>query len=260
MADRFNDLRNPTNQDGAEVSEQKVESVSEQEMENAPEIPLSSSERELRKANRLSVVLLLMVFVMICLFFFLFFTDRLILGIDNPFAKESATVQESTVVEDEEEEEKVVVKQNEYMNEEYGVKFKYPTDWVIVSEQADNDSLLVRIGEKKIDPNFVFEYYLPSGSGPTICLYPDSTDMTNEMFGTKFDNFTSIKEGVLRRSYVEESDSYKICLKGETDYTDWINPGYVTYKVNMELQNSKEMLSVLDDILLSFEYTGDTEF
>lgn len=250
MADRFEELRNASNQE-------EVESVDEKDMQDAPEIPLSSSERELRKANRLSVVLLLMVFVMIFLFIFLFFTDRLILGIENPFSKESTVVQESNVIEEEEIEEEVVVKENEYMNNEYGVKFKYPTDWVIVSEQADNGSLLVKIGEEKIDPNFVFEYYLPSGSGPELCFYPDSIEMTNEMFGTKYDNFTSIKEGVLRRSYVEESDLYKICLKGEAGYSDWVNPGYVSYKVNMEMPNKDEMLSVLDGILLSFEYTGD---
>ena len=111
MADRFEELRNPSEQEGAEVKEERVDSVSEKEMENAPEIPLSSSERELRKANRLSVVLLLMVFVMICLFIFLFFTDRLILGIENPLSKESVTVQESNVVEEEEEE--VVVEEKE---------------------------------------------------------------------------------------------------------------------------------------------------
>ena len=111
MADRFEELRNPTKEENTEIKEE-VESVSEEEMENAPEIPLSSSERELRKSKRLSTVLLLMVFVMIFLFIFLFFTDRLILGIENPFSKESATVQEDIVVEEEDEEEIVV--QEEY--------------------------------------------------------------------------------------------------------------------------------------------------
>lgn len=56
--------------------------------------------KELKRARLLNVVLLVMVFVMISLFIFLFFTDRLVVGVENPFSKGSDMESEQILTED----------------------------------------------------------------------------------------------------------------------------------------------------------------
>lgn len=73
MIDKFEELKDSQNQ------------------EESPSTPEVTELKEVKSSSRdkfLNVVLLIFVFVLIGLFAYLFFTDRLIVGIENPFSKE----------------------------------------------------------------------------------------------------------------------------------------------------------------------------
>ncbi len=90
MEDKFGKLR--------KAKEGTLESDSNTEVESVPTVAVdiqkeeameSADMKEFKKAKLLNIVLLAMVFVMLSLFMFLFFTDRLVVGVENPFCKGS---------------------------------------------------------------------------------------------------------------------------------------------------------------------------
>ena len=71
MEDKFEKLSDPLNKEEGNLNEKMVE-----------------KEESSDKGGFLNILLLTTVFVLIGLFLYFFFTDRLILGIENPFLKE----------------------------------------------------------------------------------------------------------------------------------------------------------------------------
>lgn len=221
-------------------------------------------------AKTLNMILLIMVFAMIGLFAYLFFTDRLMLGIENPFSKqvveEEEEKKENEQKEDQESEnvntntnENPSIQMKEYLNTEFGVKLTYPNTWV-VAEDTQGGTLSLQIKERASNPDFIFVYRLPSTSGPEICYFSDTQNPQDIVVGTLYDNFFAINsDSSLRRTLLvsEGVSEYKVCKKDANgNYTDWIQAGYVSYKVNMNRPDAQSMLKIMDDILLSFKYTG----
>lgn len=260
--DKFEELRK-----AQEGTLEQPNTTPEQEMVSTPSSSVSMEEsiiptmsNEEKRAKTLNMILLVMVFAMIGLLAYLFFTDRLLLGVENPFSKQ--VVEEEEEIEEEKEEEEPVVQMKVYENSEFGVKFEYPESWV-VQEDAQANSLSLEIKERAANPDFVFVYSLPTASGPEICYFSDTENPEEIVSGTLYDNFFSINtDSSLRRTlWVSQGVSeYKVCKKDTNgNYTDWIQAGYVSYKVNMNRPDAQSMLKIMDDILLSFEYTGDME-
>ena len=257
--DRFEELRKA--QEG--TLQQRVSSpedettVSSVAMGIEDEI-VSPMSNEVKRAKILNMILLVMVFAMVGLFAYLFFTDRLILGIENPLTKQVVEEEKEIKKEDEE----PVVQKKEYLNTELGVKFTYPNSW-IVQENGQEGSLFLEIKERAVNSDFVFVYSLPTASGPEICYFSDTENPEEIEMGTLYDNYFSINsESSLRRTlWVNEGVSeYKVCRKDSNgNYTNWMQAGYVSYKVDMNRPDAQSMLKIMDDILLSFEYSGDMQ-
>lgn len=268
--DRFEELRKAqegTLEQSNTTPEQEVVAPVQPSV-NMTENSISTMSNEEKRAKTLNMILLVMVFAMIGLFAYLFFTDRLIIGVENPFSKQ--VVEEENIDEDEEkekekeeekkEEEVPVVQKKVYENSTFGVKFEYPESWV-VQENTQANSLTLEIKERAANPDFVFVYSLPSVSGPELCYFSDTENPDDIVMGTLYDNFFSINaDSSLRRTLLVSQgvSEYKVCKKDSNgNYTDWIRAGYVSYKVNMNRPDAQSMLKIMDDILLSFEYTGN---
>jgi len=245
--DRFEELRK-----AQEGTLEQSNSTPEQEAAiSSPSVSMdesitSSMSNEEKRAKALNMILLVMVFAMIGLFVYLFFTDRLILGVENPFSKQ--------VVEEEEKKE-LVVQMNEYVNAEFGVIFTYPESW-IVQEDARTGTLSLEIKERAANPDFIFVYTLPEVSGPEMCYFSDTENPEEIVMGRLYDNYFSINsDSSLRRTLLVSQgvSEYKVCKKDTNgNYTEWIQSGYVSYKVNMNRPDAESMLKIMDDILLSF--------
>ncbi|PKN02675.1 hypothetical protein CVU76_01390 [Candidatus Dojkabacteria bacterium HGW-Dojkabacteria-1] len=259
--DRFEELRKA--QEGTleqpNTTPEQEAVVSPQPSVSMEESVISTMSNEEKRAKTLNMILLVMVFAMIGLFAYLFFTDRLLLGVENPFSKQ-VVEEEEDIEEEKDEEEGSAVQMKEYVNTEFGVKFEYPESWV-VQEDVVEGSLGLEIKERSANPDFVFVYSLPTASGPEICYFSDTENPEEIVIGTLYDNFFSINtDSSLRRTlWVSQGVSeYKVCKKDTNgNYTDWIQAGYVSYKVNMNRPDAQSMLKIMDDILLSFEYTGN---
>ena len=230
-----------------------------------------------KKKNILIPILLIVVLILLSILAYLFFTDKIDIGIKNPFSKEEVVEEEKDGeeegdVEEEQTQEEVkedesIVLSNEYYNEEFGVRYNYPDSWIVDDSNSTCDngvcsSLYLEIKDKEESPEFIYTHYIPFGSGPDRCFYSDTPGgmPTNEPQATYFDNFVDIssEEYTYRRSLNTLINSYTVCVKGDSGiFSNWINPGYVTYKVNMENDNAEEMLDIMDNILHSFEYTGE---
>lgn len=257
--DRFEELRKAqegTLQQGISSPEDETR-VSSIPMGIEDEI-VSPMSNEVKRAKILNMILLVMVFAMVGLFAYLFFTDRLILGVENPFSKQ--VVEEDQEI-TENEDEMPVVQMKEYLNTEFGVKFTYPESWV-VQENIEMGDLYLEIKERVVDPDFVFVYDLPTVAGYESCYYMDTENPEEIAFGTLYDNFFSINaDSSLRRSLLDNADSgvsgYIVCKKGEEGYSEYMQPGRVEYRVNMDRPDVQSMLTIMDNILLSFEYTGE---
>jgi len=102
MEDKFEKLRKA--QEGTLESSsvnEELESVPTVDVEIEQEEVLDGAEmKELKRAKLLNIVLLVMIFVMISLFVFLFFTDRLVVGVENPFSKGSDVESEQVQTDD----------------------------------------------------------------------------------------------------------------------------------------------------------------
>lgn len=238
------------------------------------------------KSNDKSIVLLLliMVFSLLGIFAYLFFTDRLILGIDNPLSGKKNTVIDQE--EEPNEEDEVVDNPTDDMEDEkiplithtnttlWPYKLKYPQDWEITKENTscDDTSEICTFHELEItytkDPQYALYLHSCSecGPNPPFCAYSD-VEYPDEMIEGMisqiyYDSFTIIDDGTFRRSSnPREKDNsdfkYRICQKGGNEkdgfFYAWggIIAGDVAYKAP---DNADEnILKVMDNILLSLE-------
>jgi ATP-dependent Zn protease len=86
-----------------------------------------------KKSNGIVTSLLLLVLILLGFILFAFFTDRLDIGIKNPFTQNEQT--ESEEEKDTEESEEL----NVYTNNQFGVEFKYPNNWKVLEEKVVED-------------------------------------------------------------------------------------------------------------------------
>ncbi len=159
-------------------------------------------------------------------------------------------------VQEEEEEAETLTK--EYYNEEFGVKFDYPKDWIVEEEVGVDTALWLQIKEREENPEFIFKYTYHASIGLNYCYY-DADTFESTLEGDLFTEYIEIgDEKLLRRSFVEEESKYIVCSLD--DYTDkygiWLNDGIIEYIVNMEREDAEEIIETMDLITLSFEYTG----
>lgn len=237
-----------------------------------------------KRENNKSLVLLLlvMVFSLLGLFVYLFITDRLILGIDNPFSDKKITVidKEEPNEEDKVDENPTDEVKNEktplityYNSTLWPYKLKYPQDWEITKEETSCAEMgICTFHELEITytKNPQYALYLHScsecGPNPPFCAYSD-VEYPDEMIEGMisqiyYDSFTIIDDGTFRRSSnPREKDNsdfkYRICQKGGNEkdgfFYAWggIIAGDVAYKAP---DNADEnILKVMDNILLSLE-------
>jgi hypothetical protein len=156
-----------------------------------------------------------------------------------------------------------IPKEKDYYSEEYGVKFEYPGNWVVLETPSDDpETLVLRLGESEDSTNFIFDYRLES-TEISRCVYSDTKEDTSDIeYKIDFGNsYTEIDEkGEYRRGLSPYSDNteYIICKKDlNGEYTTWAS-GYIRYEnVDLEREDSGEMLDILDKISLSLKYTGN---
>lgn len=241
-----------------------------------------------KNMNNKSLVLLLlvMVFSLLGLFVYLFITDRLILGIDNPFSDKKITVidKEEPNKEEEVDENPTDEVKNEkiplitYTNTSlWPYRLKYPQDWEITKENTEctydsgSKQDLCTFHELEISntKNPEYSFYLNNcsecGPMPAFCAYSDVTysqEQTGQFGEVFYDDYLEIGNGAFRRSSNprEEDNSgfkYRICAKVENEQEGvsyvWggIIAGDVAYKAP---DNADEnILKVMDNILLSLE-------
>lgn len=234
-----------------EVSESKP-SVNEVQ----PEVKGSNPKR---KSNILVLILVFIIFLLVGVIAYLFLTNKVELAFlddDSTDNKVEENLDDTTKNEDSDED---VIETKEYYNSAQGVKFKYPSDWKVEEETTGEDGFFVSFSENKSNPDFVFEFDLPSVSGYEACYFSD-TDNPAEGMGAFYTNYTTIdKNDTFRRTFTTmgEIESYTICKKSSGTYFNWVDSGYVSYKVKMSRSDSEKMIKLMDEILLSFEYTGD---
>lgn len=262
-------------------------------VEQTPVTPQVEEHKEFKekkgKDNSLVLLLLVMVFSLLGLFAYLFFTDRLILGIDNPLSDKKTTIideEEEPIEENEDneiptediEDEKIplITHTNTTL---WPYKLKYPQDWEITKEntECNYDSVskqnLCTFHELEITytKNSQYAFYLSNcsecGPTPPYCAYADVT-YTEEMrelgnFSEVFyEGFIQIDNGIFRRSFNPRTEDpsgfdFRICQKGESQEYGvsyaWggITAGDIAYKAP---DNADEnILKVMDNILLSLE-------
>ena len=168
----------------------------------------------------------------------------------------------------------------EYNNDIIGVRFTFPASWIAkeksCSECADTEygcTLCSVFFLENEEENSYFEYayiletgYLPCYYSDTPKEYFDEDEMydSSNMYGS---DYTSIGESdEFRRTYISEEDLhrnfYRICRKGDSPsyYTNWIQPGFVLYRVNKDRDDLENILEIFDNIVLSFEYFGEKTY
>ncbi len=261
-------------------------------VEQTPVTPQVEEHKEFKekkgKDNSLVLLLLVMVFSLLGLFAYLFFTDRLILGIDNPLSGKKNTVIDQE--EEPNEEDEVVDNPTDDMEDEkiplithtnttlWPYKLKYPQDWEITKENTscDDTSEICTFHELEItytkDPQYAFYLHNCSecGPNPAYCAYSDVTYPSEMLVGmlsdVYYDNYTPIDGGTFRRSFNPSSDNnsdfyseynVRICERGESEqygvYYVWggITAGDIAYKAPSNADEN--ILKVMDNILLSLE-------
>lgn len=235
-----------------EILESK-ESIQEEQSKTKPR----------KKVGYLIIILVLIIVSLVVLLCYLFFTNRIDTSVIDEQTEEETLQEEVTEgteeAEDEETDSEIITEKKEYYNNIYGVKFEYPLNWKIESKVDEVGNFNIFFSEDKVDPDFIFTYNLPVGSGPEICYFSDTENPEEIVFGTLFDNFETIDEkDTLRRTHQNYGDTevYKICKKDSNLFSDWVDAGYIFYKVKIGSSNAKQMIELMDQITLSFEYTG----
>jgi len=157
---------------------------------------------------------------------------------------------------------------NEYYNDSVGISFVYPKTWIVKEGDCyDEYFCKIRFIEDGQSESY-FEYNLGLDSGFSFCLYSDanpfkdkdSDEITNSYYMFE-DDYTKIdKEDTLRRGYISDSKTYMICEESSAQpnfYTNFLNPGFVLYKVDKDRSDLENILNIMDSILLSYEYFGE---
>lgn len=169
--------------------------------------------------------------------------------------------QEKPTEPEDSDEEEVVKK--EYSNETFGVKFSYPTDWVIIEEEEEGDmALTLKIGNNANATEDIFLYEIKP-SEPTFCIYSESelTVSDGATYEHYFDNYAKVgTDDLYRRSYSPYGtvNSYIICQEYEDGLYKNPKPGFITYwNFDRTDDEAEIMLTILDSILVSYEYIGD---
>lgn len=241
-----------------------------------------------KRENNKSLVLLLlvMVFSLLGLFVYLFITDRLILGIDNPFSDKKITVidKEEPNKEEEVDENPTDEVKNEkiplitYTNTSlWPYRLKYPQDWEITKENTEctydsgSKQDLCTFHELEISntKNPEYSFYLNNcsecGPMPPYCAFSDISYTEEDKVLTEeiyYEDFVEIGNGAYRRAFNSRTadpsgSDFRICKKVENKdnsvFYVWggIIAGDVAYKAP---DNADEnILKVMDNILLSLE-------
>ena len=221
-----------------------------------------------RKGFKLLIVVLsILVVFLTTILGYLFMTGRV--NIDILDRKDDEQVQEENNGQDDgdenenEEEGAEVIEYTEYYNENFGVKLNYPQDWVIIEESEDGDmAFTLKIGESANAQEDVFLFQIMS-SEIDKCIYSeeDLTVSDGPTYEVLYDNYVEIgTEEIYRRSFAKygEYDSYIVCQKGEDDIFRKGNPAFITYwNFDETNEDVEEKLEILDNILLSYEYSGE---
>lgn len=225
---------------------------------------------------KIVVILLSFIILLLCsaLAYVLFFKEEAVPVLKGDDAKleesdgQKVEEKEEVVVEEEDivvEEEKL--KWKEYSNAEFGVKFNYPENWVVKFDRYDASSFGFTVSENRTNPEFVFELIHPSASGPLFCYFKDykGEDLDSPGGGgVVYNNYEVIgSNGLYRRTNNSEEGvvkSIRVCKLYDSKinaYIDDVNSNgtYVRYKVNQDRSDYKDMLGILDNILLSLEFT-----
>ncbi|MFH1547456.1 MAG: hypothetical protein ABIC57_03140 [bacterium] len=201
--------------------------------------------------------------------------------ISNGDEKDSSELSESEVEEDFEDVDQEEIPDGDYVevesasltnydNEKFGVHFTHPSNWEVeenevCDQETGNDcSLWVTIDYDNLG-RYKFEYSLPSASGPGVYVYTKEEELN---FIFYLDNYTEIVKGKYRRSFVDYSDieeededipdKYLVCYYDDGTYTDWVNPGYISYLVGSNFD--PQAVEIMDEITKSFTYSGDPNF
>lgn len=153
-----------------------------------------------------------------------------------------------------------IPKEKEFYSEAYGVKFEYPGNWVVLETPSDDpETLVLRLGESEDATSFIFDYRLESKE-ISRCVYSDTKEDTSDIeykidFGNSYMEIGEFRRGL---SPYSDNTEYIICKKDlNGEYTTWAS-GYITYEnVDLEREDSGEMLDILDSIALSLKYTGN---
>lgn len=200
------------------------------------------------KSNTLWLIIILSVSLLVGVLSYFFFSGKLKFEKDTDQDLENETL---------------VVEDVEYINENFGIKFKYPGNWVVMDVIEEGDmALTLRIGEKEDASEYIFLYEIkPSEVNKCIYSEADLTESQEPTYEVYLDNYVDISDEY-RRSYTIYGavKGYKVCKKDSNGiYTDSL-PGYITYwNVNNTEDGVEDMLDILDNIVLSFEYTQDID-
>ncbi len=262
-----------------------IEGISQ--IDNSSKINILEDEGSESKGNRkmsrekvLNIVLLVFVFVLIGLFAYMFFTDRLIVGVENPFSKkEVPTSEEEEIPTSENEDVPLVSFTNTSL---WPYRLKYPQDWEITKANTTcgydsvNNQTVCTFHELEISymENPEYAFYLSNcgqcGGETSLCGYSDITYSKELLNGPGiyiyYEDFQEINQGTFRRSFNpkdQESSDYdiRICERVDSQqsgvYYVWggITAGSVAYKTPDNPDES--ILKVMDDILLSIEELHD---
>lgn len=214
-----------------------------------------------KKSNGIVTLLLLLVLILLGFILFAFFTDRLDIGIKNPFTQKEQT--ESEEEKDTEESDEL----NVYTNNQFGVEFKYPNNWKILEEKAvedpSGDNLFVSF-VNKTNSKMIVSYNTGLNTGPEYCSFTDAPHTSP--LAITYDKFRAISDDLRAALAINtKNDSsiylYNICKRYDekkNEWDNWMKPGYLGYQVTKEDAQNKEFLSDVDTIVKSYKYTGDT--
>lgn len=231
-------------------------------------IPIPEAKNPNNKYRVVIIVMGVIIFILTTALVYVFTQNKSELetseGEDTQVVEEEESEQEEETDGSEEVvEENEVVELNEYYNEEFGVKFSYPTDWVILEDREEGDmALKVKVGKSISASEEIFLYEIVA-SEIDKCIYSEDELKVSDgpTYEILYDNYVDIgTEGIYRRSYDKygEYDSWIICKKGEDGIYRRFSPGFITYwNVDNTDQKGNEVLKILDGILLSYEYTGE---
>lgn len=142
-----------------------------------------------------------------------------------------------------------------YTNELFNISLEYPADWDLEEEltgtpgDCESFSLTISKGEN------IFGYYLPCASGIAVCIYEDTSIISEVPEYIEFSSYVPItyNDKTFRRSYDSENQVWNICeLNPATNnYLSAVGLGNVYYYTPNP--SSTETLNILDQILYSLE-------